>query len=300
MITLENVTKKIDKNTILDNISFEIPTGSCFALIGSNGAGKSTILRLISGIYKEESGKILIDNKTVFDNPSSKEKVFFINDETIQFQQFTVDSLKDYYMQFYPKFSEETFEKLLKKVNLPKDKKLSTFSKGMKRQAIVIVGIASGSDYLLLDESFDGLDPTMRLIVKHMLFDAMEERDLTVVISSHNLKEITELCDNCALIHEGKLIFRRDIEGVASDLFKVQVAFKDNEDINSIKSNNEINIVHMDKNMSVYNLIIRGDSERTEEIIKEKNPVIMDFMPLTLEETFIYEMEGMGYADFNL
>jgi ABC-2 type transport system ATP-binding protein len=300
MITLENVTKKIDKNTILDNISFEIPTGSCFALIGSNGAGKSTILRLISGIYKEESGKILIDNKTVFDNPSSKEKVFFINDETIQFQQFTVDSLKDYYMQFYPKFSEETFEKLLKKVNLPKDKKLSTFSKGMKRQAIVIVGIASGSDYLLLDESFDGLDPTMRLIVKHMLFDAMEERDLTVVISSHNLKEITELCDNCALIHEGKLIFRRDIEGVASDLFKVQVAFKDNEDINSIKSNNEINIVHMDKNMSVYNLIIRGDRERTEEIIKEKNPVIMDFMPLTLEETFIYEMEGMGYADFNL
>jgi ABC-2 type transport system ATP-binding protein len=300
MITLENVTKKIDKNTILDNISFEIPTGSCFALIGSNGAGKSTILRLISGIYKEESGKILIDNKTVFDNPSSKEKVFFINDETIQFQQFTVDSLKDYYMQFYPKFSEETFEKLLKKVNLPKDKKLSTFSKGMKRQAIVIVGIASGSDYLLLDESFDGLDPTMRLIVKHMLFDAMEERDLTVVISSHNLKEITELCDNCALIHEGKLIFRRDIEVVASDLFKVQVAFKDNEDINSIKSNNEINIVHMDKNMSVYNLIIRGDRERTEEIIKEKNPVIMDFMPLTLEETFIYEMEGMGYADFNL
>jgi ABC-2 type transport system ATP-binding protein len=300
MITLENVTKKIDKNTILDNISFEIPTGSCFALIGSNGAGKSTILRLISGIYKEESGKILIDNKTVFDNPSSKEKVFFINDETIQFQQFTVDSLKDYYMQFYPKFSEETFEKLLKKVNLPKDKKLSTFSKGMKRQAIVIVGIASGSDYLLLDESFDGLDPTMRLIVKHMLFDAMEERDLTVVISSHNLKEITELCDNCALIHEGKLIFRRDIEGVASDLFKVQVAFKDNEDINSIKSNNEINIVHMDKNMSVYNFIIRGDRERTEEIIKEKNPVIMDFMPLTLEETFIYEMEGMGYADFNL
>jgi ABC-2 type transport system ATP-binding protein len=140
----------------------------------------------------------------------------------------------------------------------------------------------------------------MRLIVKHMLFDAMEERDLTVVISSHNLKEITELCDNCALIHEGKLIFRRDIEVVASDLFKVQVAFKDNEDINSIKSNNEINIVHMDKNMSVYNLIIRGDRERTEEIIKEKNPVIMDFMPLTLEETFIYEMEGMGYADFNL
>lgn len=300
MITLKNVTKKIESNVILDDLSFEIPTGSAFALIGSNGAGKSTILRLLSGIYNQEAGEILVDNEKIYDNPTVKEKIFFINDETIQFQSFTIESLKKFYKQFYPKFSEQTFSKLLDIVKLPPDKKLSTFSKGMKRQAVVITGLACMTDYLLLDESFDGLDPTMRLIVKHMIFDAISDRGLTCIISSHNLKEISELCDNCALIHEGKLVFRRDIEGSNSDLYKVQLAFNERDvDIRALfEGKEQFEILHTDKNMSVYNAIIRGDKNEIEKILSEKNPVLMDFMQLSLEETFIYEMEGMGYADF--
>ncbi|MDY3256900.1 MAG: ABC transporter ATP-binding protein [Ruminococcus callidus] len=298
MISLKNVSKSIDNKKIIDNISLEIPDGSSFALIGSNGAGKSTLLRLISGIYGQNNGEILLDNEKIYDNPSVKEKIFFINDETIQFQGYTVKELKNYYKSFYPNFSETVFKKLLSIIKLPENEKISTFSKGMKRQTIVIIGLAACTEYLLLDESFDGLDPTMRLIVKHMIFDAMAERNLTLVISSHNLKEISELCDSCALIHKGKLVFQKDLSD-ASDMFKLQLAYNDEIDIRSeFERKENVKVLHVDKNMSVYSVIVRGDKEKIKEAAEENNPIIFDILPLTLEETYIYEMEEMGYADF--
>lgn len=299
MICLKNVSKMIDDKIIIDDISLEIQDGSSFALIGSNGAGKSTLLRLISGIYGQNRGEILLDNEKIYDNPSAKEKIFFINDETVQFQSFTVNELKNYYKPFYPNFSESVFKKLISTVKLPADKKISTFSKGMKRQAIVIIGIAACTEYLLLDESFDGLDPTMRLIVKHMIFDAMEERNLTVIISSHNLKEISELCDSCALIHNSKLVFQKELSD-NSDIFKLQLAFRNDVDIRSIFERKEnIEVIHIDRNMSVYSVVVRGAKEDIEDSVKSSEPLIMDVLPLTLEETYIYEMEAMGYADFD-
>ena len=299
MISLKNVSKSIDNKKIIDNISLEIPDGSSFALIGSNGAGKSTLLRLISGIYGQNNGEILLDNEKIYDNPSVKEKIFFINDETIQFQGYTVKELKNYYKSFYPNFSETVFKKLLSIIKLPENEKISTFSKGMKRQTIVIIGLAACTEYLLLDESFDGLDPTMRLIVKHMIFDAMAERNLTLVISSHNLKEISELCDNCALIHKGRLVFQKDLSD-ASDMFKLQLAYNDEIDIKSdFERKENVKVLHVDKNMSVYSVIVRGDREKIKEAAEENNPIIFDILPLTLEETYIYEMEEMGYADFD-
>lgn len=298
MISLKNVSKSIDNKKIIDNISLEIPDGSSFALIGSNGAGKSTLLRLISGIYGQNNGEILLDNEKIYDNPSVKEKIFFINDETIQFQGYTVKELKNYYKSFYPNFSETVFKKLLSIIKLPENEKISTFSKGMKRQTIVIIGLAACTEYLLLDESFDGLDPTMRLIVKHMIFDAMAERNLTLVISSHNLKEISELCDSCALIHKGKLVFQKDLSD-ASDMFKLQLAYNDEIDIKSeFERKENVKVLHVDKNMSVYSVIVRGDKENIKEAAEENNPIIFDILPLALEETYIYEMEEMGYADF--
>lgn len=298
MISLKNVSKSIDNKKIIDNISLEIPDGSSFALIGSNGAGKSTLLRLISGIYGQNNGEILLDNEKIYDNPSVKEKIFFINDETIQFQGYTVKELKNYYKSFYPNFSETVFKKLLSIIKLPENEKISTFSKGMKRQTIVIIGLAACTEYLLLDESFDGLDPTMRLIVKHMIFDAMAERNLTLVISSHNLKEISELCDSCALIHKGRLVFQKDLSD-ASDMFKLQLAYNDEIDIKSeFERKENVKVLHVDKNMSVYSVIVRGDKEKIKEAAEENNPIIFDILPLTLEETYIYEMEEMGYADF--
>ena len=303
MIELKDY-EKFDNVVVLDNIDLTINKGTAFGLLGSNGAGKSTILRLISGIYNQEGGEITVDGDTVYDNVETKKRVFFVNDETIQFSTFTLIELKDFYKDYYPKFSEELFEKMRSTIGLPKDKKISTFSKGMKRQAIVIIAIACQTDYLLLDEAFDGLDPTMRIIVKRMLVDAMLDRNLTTIISSHNLKEINELCDTVALLHDGKIVFSRDLDSVKGNIHKVQVVFPQvSENLPQNYTIDELvgeglEVLHFEKSQSVYHIIVKGDTEIIKEKIQAKNPIVMDIIPLTLEEIFIYEMEVLGY-DFN-
>lgn len=301
MIELRNTVKKFDTYTALDGVDLKIEKGTAFGLLGSNGAGKSTILRLLSGIYKQEAGEVLIDGEPVYDNISAKEKVFFINDETVQFGGYTLKALKDYYKSYYTNFSEEMFEELRQRVNLPLNKKINTFSKGMKRQAIVIIGLACRTDYLLLDEAFDGLDPTMRIIVKKMLVDAMLDRQLTTVISSHNLKEINEVCDTAALLHNGKIIFSREIDSVMSSVHKIQVVFPKNADGTSPEYTREqlaeegLDILHFDRNQSIYYIIAKGDMQELENFFKSKNPVLIELIPLSLEEIFIYELEVLGY-----
>lgn len=304
MIELKNVTKGFDNFKVLDGIDLEVRKGTAFGLLGSNGAGKSTILRLLSGIYKQESGEVLVDGESVYDNPAIKRRIFFIDDETIQFTSFTLEELKNYYKGFYPKFSEDLFERLRNTVNLPLRKKLNAFSKGMKRQAIVITALACQTDYLLLDEAFDGLDPTMRIIVKRMLVDAMIDRELTTVISSHNLKEINEVCESVALLHQGKIIFSRDLDSVKGNIHKIQAVFKSADpEMPQCYSKEElcgtgIEILHYEKNQSVYHLIARGDVEEIKKKLEHKNPLVLDIIPLSLEEIFIYEMEVLGY-DYN-
>ena len=293
MIELKGVSKRFDSFTALDNVDLTIETGTAFGLLGSNGAGKSTILRLLSGIYKQEGGEVLIDGSEVYSRPEVKERVFFINDETIQFGGYTLKALKNFYKGFYPNFSEEIFEKLRETIKLPLDKKIDTFSKGMKRQAIVIIALACRTDYLLLDEAFDGLDPTMRIIVKRMLVDAMLDRNLTTVISSHNLKEINEVCDSVALIHHGKVLFSRDLDSVKGNIHKIQAVFP--EEYTEKEAFPELDVLHFEKSKSVLYLIVRGSEEEIREKLAGKNPVVLDVIPLSLEEIFIYEMEGMGY-----
>lgn len=304
MIELKEVTKQFDDFKVLDKISLTIPKGAAFGLLGSNGAGKSTILRLISGIYSAEEGEVTADNQNIYDNPAIKERIFFINDETIQFTNFTLEELKNYYKSFYPKFSEELFEKLRTTINLPLKKKLNAFSKGMKRQAVVITALACQTDYLLLDEAFDGLDPTMRIIVKRMLVDAMLDRELTTVISSHNLKEINEVCDRVALLHQGKIVFARELDSVKGNIHKIQAVFRAaDSSMPQYYSKEElsgtgIEILHFEKNQSVYHIIAKGDVEDIKEKLQPKDSVVLDIIPLSLEEIFIYEMEALGY-DFN-
>ena len=293
MIELKGVSKRFDSFTALDNVDLTIETGTAFGLLGSNGAGKSTILRLLSGIYRQEGGEVLIDGSEVYSRPEVKERVFFINDETVQFGGYTLKSLKNFYKGFYPNFSEEIFEKLRETIKLPLDKKIDTFSKGMKRQAIVIIALACRTDYLLLDEAFDGLDPTMRIIVKRMLVDAMLDRKLTTVISSHNLKEINEVCDSVALIHHGKVLFSRDLDSVKGNIHKIQAVFP--EEYTEKEAFPELDVLHFEKSKSVLYLIVRGSEEEIREKLAGKNPVVLDIIPLSLEEIFIYEMEGMGY-----
>lgn len=297
MITLDGTYKKFDTFTALDGVSLEIGNGIAYGLLGSNGAGKSTILRLLSGVYSPDGGKVQIDGEDIFNNPNAKKKVFFINDETVQFGSFTLKKLKDYYKGFYPNFSEEIYQKMLKAVDLPENKKIETFSKGMKRKAVVIIGLACRTDVLLLDEAFDGLDPTMRIIVKRMLVDEMLDRKLTVIISSHNLKEINELCDSVALLHNGKIVFSRDLDSVKGNIHKIQAAFPEEHSREDFECPE---LLHFERNASVYYFIMKGSEEEIREKLQKFEPSLLDMIPLTLEEVFIYEMEVLGYDANNV
>lgn len=292
MIELNNISLSFDNNKILDDISLTIPDGRAFGLLGSNGAGKSTILRLLSGIYRAQGGSVKIDGEDVYDNVKLKEQICFINDETVQFTNYTLAALKAYYKRFYRSFSEERFEKLHSVLNLPMNKRLSTFSKGMKRQAIVICALSCCTKYIFLDEAFDGLDPTMRIIVKNMMIDAMLDNGATVILSSHNLKEIQEFCDTAALLHNGKIVFCRELDNVMGNIRKVQTSFAAAPSKDDFP---EIEILHLENNGSVTNLIAKGTEDEIRASLEKHNPKFIDMIPLTLDEIFIYEMEVLGY-----
>ena len=297
MIELKDITLDFDGNKVLDGVTMTIPDGRAFGLVGSNGAGKSTILRLLSGIYKIQGGTLKIDGEDVYDNVKIKEQICFINDETIQFTDYTLTGLKNYYKRFYRTFSEEKFEKLHSVLNLPMNKRLSTFSKGMKRQAVVICAIACCTKYLFLDEAFDGLDPTMRIIVKNMMIDAMLDNGATVILSSHNLKEIQEFCDTAALLHNGKIVFCRELDSIMGNIRKIQTSFSAPA---SAENFPEIEILHIENNGSITNIIAKGSEEEIRASVEKCNPKFVDIIPLTLDEIFIYEMEGLGYEGKNL
>jgi len=295
MIKLSNVVKTFDGYPALDGIDLNIPKGSAYGLIGSNGAGKSTILRVLSGIYKLDSGEATVDGQVVFDNPALKEKIFFVNDETVQWNNYTLPEMRDFFRTFYPKFSIEKFDAMRTALGLPDNRKLATFSKGMKRQAFAICGISCKPEFLYLDEAFDGLDPTMRIVVKKMLVDAMLDNEMTVIISSHNLFEIDEFCDRAGLLHKGKIVFDRELDSLKGNISKIQTAFDkhyEKEDFD------EIEILHFERNRSVVYIIAKGDTEEIKAKIAAKEPKILDIVPLSLEEIFIYELEVLGY-DFS-
>lgn len=298
MIEIKDCVMSFEQGSnALDGITLSVPEGSAYGLLGSNGAGKSTLLRLIAGIYKPASGSVRIDGEDVFDNARIKERVFFVGDETVQFGGMTVKQMRDYYKTFYGGFSDGLFEKLLETVKLPRDRKLLTFSKGMKRQAAVICGLSCNTPYLLLDEAFDGLDPTMRSIVKQMLIDAMLDRKLTVIFSSHNMAEMDEFCDRVGLLHRGRTVFDRELDSVKGSIVKLQTSF-DREVTRADFA--DIELLSLETSGSVTRIIARGDSGGIIESVRGLSPKFIDEMPLSLEEIFIYEMEVLGYDSSGL
>ncbi len=297
MIEVKDAVMQFDGKNALDGISLTIPEGCAYGLLGSNGAGKSTLLRVLSGIYRLNSGEVKIDGNAVYDNAAMKERVFFINDETVQFNNMTLTEMKNYYKRFYSSFSDELWQKLYSTLNLPLKKRLNTFSKGMKRQAAVICGIACRTPYLFLDEAFDGLDPTMRIIVKQMLIDAMMDTGLTVIFSSHNLGEIDEFCDRVGLLHAGKVVFDRELDSVKGSVFKIQTAFDTPVTKEQLSG---VDILHMETSGSVTHIIARGEREEVRAAVERFSPKLYDEVPLSLEEIFIYEMEVLGYDSSKL
>ncbi len=297
MIEIQNAALKFEAFSALDGVTLTVPEGSAYGLIGSNGAGKSTLLRLLSGVYKPSAGSVKIDGEEAYCTSSAKSKLFFVSDETAQFNSMTLKGMRDYYKRFYDNFSVELFDKLTGSVKLPHDKRLSGFSKGMKRQAAVICGVSCRTKYLFLDEVFDGLDPMMRKMIKGMIIDAMLDNKLTVVFSSHNLSEMDEFCDRAGLLHGGKMVFDKDIDSVKGEMTKISFATDVPVTRDAFK---DIEVINLETEGSVTQLTAKGDKNRIIAAAKALSPKFLDEIPLSLEEIFIYEMEVLGYDYSNL
>ncbi len=297
MIEIKDCVMAYNDTVALDGISLTIPDGCSYGLLGANAAGKSTLMKILCGIYKQTSGSVKIDGMDVYDNAEMKSKIFFIDDETIQFSSMTLKEMKKYYSAFYPDFSSELFDRLVATVGLPTDRKLHTFSKGMKRQAVMICGVSCRTRYLLIDEAFDGLDQTMRSIIKKILIDAMLDNELTVIFSSHNLGEIDEFCDRAGLLYNGKVVFDRELDDVESDIVKIRAAFDRDITADDLP---DIEILHIEKSGSLTEIIAKGGTAKVRTAAEKLSPKFMDDIRLSLKEIFIYEMEGVGYDSSKL
>lgn len=293
MIEIKGLTKKFDKFTALDNISCNIESGCIYGLVGSNGAGKSTLLRLIMGIYAPNSGQILIDGENMLKSPDKKGRLAFVPDELFFLPQSNMNRMAKMYSRLYKSFSIDRFNSLTKLFSLDPKKNLNTFSKGMRRQAAIILALSCKADYIFLDETFDGIDPVVRNLIKKVLYDDVCERNTTIVLTSHSLRELEDTCDSLALLHKGGIVFESNIENLRTTLFKVQLAFDTEYDRSRFDG---IELVSFTKHGSVSSLIIRGDRDKTEKKLKAMKPVIFEVLPLSLEEVFIYEMEALGYG----
>ena len=292
MITASNLTKRFGDFYALNRLNCTIPEGCIYGLVGSNGAGKSTLLRLISGIYRPDGGSVAIDGQSVFDNPDVKNRLVFVPDELFFLPRSNMKRMAELYANLYERFSLEKFERLTRLFSLNPNQNIATFSKGMKRKAATILALCCNADYILFDETFDGLDPVMRNLVKTLLYDDVLERKATAVITSHSLRELEDTCDQLALLHKGGIIFESDIGNLKTSLFKVQVAFS--EDYDKTKFDG-ISVLSYTKHGSVASLIVRGDREQTEAKIKAMQPILFEILPLSLEEVFVFEMDALGY-----
>lgn len=292
MINAEGISKTFEEFTALDDVTCNINDGCIYGMVGSNGAGKSTFLRVLSGIYKADKGYAFIDGLNVYENPKAKQKIVFVADELFFLPGATMNRMAKLYSTVYERFDWKRFNELTKVFGLNPTKAIANFSKGMKRQASIILALSSRTKYMFFDETFDGLDPVMRNLVKKLICNDVAEMNSTVIVTSHSLRELEDICDHLALLHKGGMVLDSDVLELKTTQFKVQVAFRDEFDRNKFEN---FKITRYRQEGSVANMIINGDREETVAEFKKMNPLVLDVLPLTLEEVFTYEMEALGY-----
>ena len=292
MIELKNLDKTFQDIHAVDHISGSIREGMVFGLIGSNGAGKSTLLRMISGIIRPDSGEVLVDGKPVYENPEIKSQICFLSDSPYYFPNADIRQMRDYYAMIYPSFNRKMFDSLTEKFKLEPKRRISSFSKGMKKQLAVILGICANTKYLLCDETFDGLDPVMRQAVKSIFAAEMINRDFTPVIASHNLRELEDICDHVGLLHRGGMLLSREVEELKSNLHRIQCAVDETQKERLLAA---LQVVKMEQRGSLLTLTVRGEEQAVMECIHQVQPVFAELIPLTLEEIFVSETEVAGY-----
>ena len=298
MIKISSLIKKYGDFKALNNVNLEISNGSVYGLVGINGAGKSTLLRTIAGIYKPDAGNVRYDGKSVYDNPRVKREIAFVPDELYLPDHATVDFMSQKFKDLYGgKFSSAKYRELLATFKLDPSARFNSFSKGMRRQASTILALSLETKYIFFDETFDGLDPLKRAFVKKMIVEDVKSRGATAIISSHSLRELSDICDKIAVLNKGRLILESSISDYCGDVIKVQAAFKNGADLSPL---NSMNIIESAKSGSVYTLVIRGEKNKALATLRAMSPILLETLPLSIEEVFNVELARNGVDAFSL
>lgn len=297
MIIAKALTKKFDEKIALDSITMTIPDGCVYGLVGSNGSGKSTLLRLISGVYMADDGELCVDGENCFNNPTVKSQIAFLGDTPYFLPQSDLKEMATLYSSMYPDFSYEIYNHLLTVFPLNQKARLSTFSKGMQRQAALILALSTNPRYLLMDEAFDGLDVVMRRVLANIVMDGVEKRGMTAIIASHNLRELENVCDNVCVIHGGKIISNGNIESLRGNMHKIQVAFSEVPEMSVFDA---LYVMKAERTGSLLSLVVKGNEDEIMQFINRLNPLYAECIEPTLEEVFVYELEVVGYDVKNI
>ena len=288
MIKVSGVTKSFDSFRALDDLNLHVGRGSIYGLVGTNGSGKTTIIKHITGVLRQDDGEITVDGQPVYDNEGLKARMGYIPDDLYFFASYNLKEMGKFYSKLYPNWNEERFQEMVSRFGLEKGRKISKFSKGMQKQVAFSLTMSTMPDFLILDEPIDGLDPIVRKLVWKYVVDDVAERQMTVLVSSHNLKEMEDICDSIGILSKGHMVLEKELDDLRGDVHKVQVAFDGDKD--ALYS--QLNILHKESRGTVDLLIVKNKREELEEKINAVNPVIFDVLPLTLEEIFMYELGG--------
>ena len=297
MIEIRNVSKCFGETQAVSRVSLTLREANVFGMLGTNGAGKSTLLRMMAGILRPDEGEILIDGENVWDNPEVKRKFFYIPDDPYFFTGSTPEKMVEIFAVYYPEFDRRRFRKFLLRFQLDGERKIQTFSKGMKKQLSILLGLCANVPYLFCDETFDGLDPVMRQGMKGIFARQMDEKGLTPVIASHNLRELEDICDHIGLLHQGGVLLSRELQQMKSDLHKIQCVLPEEADAGLRE---EMDILNMTRRGKLLTLTVRGEESRILERLASMQPAYLESLPLSLEEIFIAETEVTGYDVKNI
>ena len=291
MLEMKNVTKTFGKCKALDNLSMTVPKGSVYGLVGPNGAGKSTAIRLMTGIYRPDSGSITLEGMPIYENPVSKMRMGYIPDDIFYFPSASMDEMRKFYKGMYPNFDDELYEKLFEVFQLPRKGAIRRFSKGMQKQAAFHLTICTRPEVLILDEPVDGLDPVMRRQVWSLILGEVAEHETTVLISSHNLRELEDICDHVGIMDHGKMLLERSLADMQGSTHKLQLVGE---------TPKGLEILHESQTGRLKTLVVRGDAREITLKVSASNPIYFDVLPLSLEEIFIYELGGVNYEVKNI
>ena len=296
MIQVKDLSKSFDGFQALDGLNITVPKGAVYGLVGPNGAGKSTLIRHVAGIYRQDAGQVLIEGEPVYENPAMKGRIAYIPDDVFYYTQSTIRDLMLFYRSIYPSFSQARFEKLGGAFDLSLSQPIRKMSKGMQKQAAFWLALSRCPDYIVLDEPVDGLDPVMRRQVWNLLLSDVAENGSTVLVSSHNLRELEDVCDHVGIMDHGKVLLERSLAQLQDNMVKLQVVFQDG--VTEVPP--ELPVLHASKVGRIHTLIMRMNAEEATARLSTYNPMLVDAVPLTLEEIFTYELGGADYAVKNI